>query len=212
MQLLLPFQLNTEQDGVRPLAHQRAVVQALGRLQPQDNLTGLRITGADGTGKTTLLKAWAKVQNVPYFGTDWLDLPEGNMLVLDDITAYNAVQQQQVFHWYNAHRLEPAVLLVASDVALQDAEGFLPDLRSRLLTLPAVELPLPDEVDLDGLLEQWAQERQVDLDVKVRAYMLTHLGRDPAALKACFEGVDVYALQQRRGITVPLVQEYLKVY
>ena len=210
MQLLLPITPHEDYAAeLLPLPHQQLALNALNKLQPVNYLTGLRLYGPDGTGKTTLLSVWAKTQNMTFLSKDWLELPKTNQLILDDVDELNAHQQEQLFHWYNAHRQQEALLLISSTQSLRDCKNFLPDLRSRLLTLPAVELDLPDEASMSDLLQNWAKNRQVELNAPVMNYILTHTARDPAIQHKLLKDLDELSLQEQRPITVPLVKTLL---
>ena len=84
---------------------------------------------------------------------------------------------------------------------------MLPDLRSRLGSLPVFQLPRLEEDELGSLLQFRAGLRGLSLSKEVVAYILGRAPRSSTALMALLDRLDREALARGRGITVPLINE-----
>jgi len=86
----------------------------------------------------------------------------------------------------------------------------LPDLASRLRAAAAVEVALPDEDLLAGVLLKLLNDRQVRVAPEVVRYVLPRMERSFAALHRLVDALDRAALAQHREITVPLAKAVLE--
>lgn len=168
---------------------------------------GLVMYGEVGVGKTHLLALWSGQHKA----VNALSMPPvaGAVLAIDDVDQLSASQQEQLFHWFNALKEQGGQLLFTSTQPVAQL-ALLPDLQSRLLTLPQVEIGLPAEQDLAKLLLKWADDRQLQLDQPVVKYLMTRAARSPGKLEAMVAQLDQTSLAQKRAITIPFVRELLE--
>lgn len=173
--------------------------------------------GGSGCGKTHLLKAvraglqdqgacigWldASVQVPADFDERWA------AVLLDDVHAFNASQQQAAFNWFvNAQTQQIAVLAAGSlppaDLKLRD------DLRTRLGWGHVFALQALSEAERRAVLRQAADSRGIFLSDEVMDFMLTRFSRDLASLMELLDLMDGYALQTQRAITIPLIKSMM---
>src|SRR5439155_20205658 len=85
----------------------------------------------------------------------------------------------------------------------------LPDLRSRLLAMPSVEVMPPDDALIGAVLLKLFADRQLTVGEEVVIYMLHHMERSFAAASRLVAALDAAALAAQRRITVPLVRQVL---
>jgi DnaA family protein len=174
--------------------------------------------GPGGSGKTHLLKAAREALREQGARVGWLDVsvhdaPEFNeswaAVVLDDVHLYTAAQQHTAFNWFvNAQALQRPVLAAGE---LPPAELQLrEDLRTRLGWGHIFGMRLLSEPERRSVLRQAADERGVFLGDEVMDYMLTRFSRDLGSLMELLELLDGYALQTKRGITVPLIKAMME--
>jgi DnaA family protein len=174
--------------------------------------------GSEGSGKTHLLLAvqtalreqgatigWldASVQDPPEFDERWA------AVVLDEVHLYDSEQQYAAFNWFvNAQTSRCWVLasgtLPPADLPLRD------DLRSRLGWGHIFQLHMLSEPERRGVLRQAAEARGVCLGDEVMDFMLTRFSRDLGSLMELLNQLDRYALQTKRGITIPLIKSMLE--
>ena len=174
--------------------------------------------GSSGSGKTHLLKAVREALREQSAAVGWLDAtvqepPEFNegwaAVLLDDVHLFTAVQQQAAFNWFvNAQTYQLWVLgagaLPPSDLKLRD------DLRTRLGWGHVFQLHVLSEPELRAVLRQAADARGVFLGDEVMDFILTRFSRDLGSLMELLDLIDGYALQTKRGITIPLIKSMLE--
>jgi DnaA family protein len=173
--------------------------------------------GCTGSGKTHLLKAVQAALKEQGASVGWIDPgvsapPEYQdhwaALLMDDVQAFNAVQQQAAFNWFvNAQTHQIAVLaagcLPPADLKLRD------DLRTRLGWGHVFALAALSEPERRAVLRQAADARGMFLSDEVMDFMLTRFSRDLGSLMELLDLMDGYALQTQRVITIPLIKSMM---
>jgi DnaA family protein len=200
------------------LRHLELWVGAAGSGNPARSPVPSYLWGAEGSGKTHLLKAvqaalreqgassgWldASVLDPPEFSEDWV------VVLLDDVHLYTALQQQTAFNWFvNAQTYQRGVLaagaLPPADLKMRD------DLRTRLGWGHVFQLQLLGEPDRRAVLRQAADARGLFLSDEVMDFMLTRFSRDLGSLMELLVLMDGYALQTKRAITIPLIKSMMQ--
>jgi len=84
------------------------------------------------------------------------------------------------------------------------------DLRTRLGWGHVYQLQLLDESQRRAVLRQHAEARGVFLKDEVMDFILTRFSRDLGSLVQLLDALDVYALQNQRPITIPLIKSMLQ--
>jgi DnaA family protein len=169
--------------------------------------------GLGGCGKTHLLMAVRATLLAQGESVGWLDAGGGvtdfderwTAVLMDDVHAFNAVQQQTAFNWFvNAQTQQIAVLaagaLPPADLKLRD------DLRTRLGWGHVYALQTLDESQRRTVLRANADARGIVLSDEVMDFMLTRFSRDLGSLMELLNLMDGYALQTQRAITIPLIK------
>lgn len=173
--------------------------------------------GVGGSGKTHLLKAVQDAVQSQGASVGWLDTgvqkpPEFDetwcVVLMDDVHTYSAEQQHAAFNWFvNAQTHRCWVLAAGSlppaDLKLRD------DLRSRLGWGHVFQLQMLNEAERRAVLRQAADARGIFLGEEVMDFMLTRFSRDLGSLMELLTLLDDYALQTKRGITIPLIKSMM---
>ena len=173
--------------------------------------------GSHGSGKTHLLKAVQEALREQGATVGWLDAsvmepPEFDerwaAVMMDDVHLFTAVQQHAAFNWFvNAQTHQCGVLGAGAsppaDLKLRD------DLRTRLGWGHIFQLHVLSEQERRAVLRQAAQTRGVSLSDEVMDFMLTRFSRDLGSLMELLDLIDGYALQTKRGITIPLIKSMM---
>ena len=174
--------------------------------------------GDSACGKSHLLQAVRSALQQQGASVGWLDAsvltePEfderWSCVLLDDVHAFNATQQQHAFNWFvHAQTLQLAVLasgaLPPADLKLRD------DLRTRLGWGHVFALQTLAEPERRAVLRQAADARGLFLSDEVMDFMLTRFSRDLGSLMELLNLMDGYALQTRRAITIPLIKTMME--
>ena len=174
--------------------------------------------GGSGSGKTHLLKSAREALREQGASVGWLDASvhepppysdNWSAVVLDDVHLYTATQQHAAFNWFiNAQTSQRAVLAAGemppADLKLRD------DLRTRLGWGHVFALRVLSEPERRAVLRQTADARGVFLSDEVMDFMLTRFSRDLGSLMQLLEQLDVFAMQAKRAITVPLLKAMLE--
>lgn len=175
------------------------------------------IWGISGSGKTHLLKAVREALREQGARVGWLDAsvlepPEfeeaWSAVMLDDVHLYTAEQQHAAFSWFvNAQTHHRAVLAAGdrppADLLLRD------DLRTRLGWGHVFHLQVLSEPERRAVLRRAADARGVFLGDEVMDYMLSRFSRDLGSLMELLALIDGYALQTKRGVTIPLIKSMM---
>lgn len=174
--------------------------------------------GRSGSGKTHLLKAVQLALLQQGSAVGWLDAsmleppvfnPRWAAVLIDDVQAYNSLQQHVAFNWFINAQGQQSWLLAAGqfppiDLPLRD------DLRTRLGWGHVFQLQLLSEPERRAVLRQAADARGVFLSDEVMDFMLTRFSRDLGSLMQLLDLIDGYALQTKRAITIPLIKAMLE--
>jgi chromosomal replication initiation ATPase DnaA len=99
------------------------------------------------------------------------------------------------------------VLLVAARQPPASWAVALPDLDSRLRTVLAIGIGLPDDALLGAVLVKHFTDRQLRVAPEVIAYLLMHMERSFAAAAEMVSRLDVVSLRERRSVTVALARQ-----
>lgn len=172
-----------------------AALAALGTPASTDRC--LYLWGEAGSGRSHLLSAWRT-----HHAND------ASCLAIDDVDRLDSTAQVSLFNLYNRARAGEAWLLVAgpcapAQLALRD------DVRSRLAWGLSFEiLPLTDDEKRAALINR-AHAHGMQMAPEMLDYLLARARRDMPSLIALIDALDLYSLETKRPVTLPLVRELL---
>jgi DnaA family protein len=177
--------------------------------------------GHNGSGKTHLLQAVAHHIEEQGALVGWMDKsitqpeefnPQWEVVLLDDVQDYSAVQQHMAFNWFvnaatpGAAR-QPWVL--AAGCAPPPDLPLREDLRTRLGWGHVFHLQLLDDDQRREVLMKHARALGMHLGKDLLDYLLSRFSRDLGHLIDLLEQLDNYALQTQRPLTIPLLRAML---
>ena len=175
----------------------------------------LAVYGPEGSGKTHLTHVWARRSGAGILSRDEVAgqiaqqiVGDSGSCVLDD--AEGAVDEETLLHLYNYLAEIGGTLLLAARRPPAQWGLVLADLASRLATVPAVGISLPDDELLGALLVKHFHDRQLKVDDDVLVYLLPRMERSFAAAEAVVEALDRLGLSEGRAVTVPLARKVLE--
>ena len=172
----------------------------------------LILTGPPGSGKSHLAAIWAEQA-----GAEVADARaiaglhlNGNLAVEDiDALAGNRPAEETLFHLYNAATAAGYSLLLTSSSTPVSLGLSLPDLLSRLQSLPLVQLRDPDDDLLRAVLIKQFADRQVVTDARLLDYLLPRIERSFESVIGFVTDLDRYSLERKRPVTWRLAAELL---
>jgi len=178
---------------------------------------GLIVWGPEGSGKSHLASVWA-VRSAAYRLTlaeaiEHLGAMARPIVLIEDVERElqgGDAAEHALFHAYNLIAQGSGALLLTAREAPARWTMRLPDLRSRMQALPAVELRAPDDSMLAAVLSKLFADRQMPPDADVIQFIASRIERRFSALGAVVETLDRAALAAQRAVTVPFARQVLR--
>ncbi len=115
-----------------------------------------------------------------------------------------------IFRLHTLMQDSPGRLYVASTAPPASLRFRLPDLRSRLLAAPVLQLHELDEDGQVAALELRASRRGLELSREAAAWLVHRMPRDMHSLCGVLDRLDEAALAAQRRLTVPFLRQVLE--
>ena len=173
------------------------------------------IIGPHGAGKSHLAAIWAEragARTVSGHALLRADVPTHlatGALVIEDVVPGN-IDEAALFHLFNFASEGDAYLLFTASQRIDGAGLQVPDLVSRLRSIPSVALSPPDDALLSAVLVKLFADRQLAVDEGVVAYLLQRIERSLAGARTVVAKLDNAALARGRAVTKQLASEVLR--
>ena len=100
-------------------------------------------------------------------------------------------------------------MLFSSNQVAKDLGIELPDLKSRLVAIPAFELPELTEKEKISALKESAQRKGLMFEERVLTYIINHTSRSLSDLLKLMFDLDIFSLERKRKISISLVRDLL---
>lgn len=172
------------------------------------------IVGPSGSGKSHLANVWRlasgarAVEARDVRESDLDALVEGRALVVEDADR-SGISDLTLFHLLNLCKEREVSLLLTAREAPVDWPIRLPDLASRLRSIPAVTIGQPDDGLLRAVLVKQFADRQLDVTPQVISYLTARMERSMGEAGRVVERLDRAALEAQRRITRQFAREAL---
>ncbi|MEM8698695.1 MAG: chromosomal replication initiator DnaA [Pseudomonadota bacterium] len=175
------------------------------------------LVGPSRAGKSHLAEVWAQETGGTIYAATDLGMGDwqGPMLLedVDDLATLpdpsRRAAETAFFHLYTRQSAEHWPLLLTGGSEPARWPILLPDLASRLATLPLARIELPDDVLLSSLMFKLFADRQLAVEPSVIAYLVKRMERSCEAADRLVTDLDHAALQLKRPVTVPFVREIM---
>lgn len=171
----------------------------------------LAVWGADGCGKTHLLRLWAERTGATRLDGRTLEspaqLPPSGPAAIDD--ADLVPDETTLLHTLNTARDRGLFLLLTARRPPARWNASLPDLSSRLRAITAVEIQPPDDGFLAMLLAMLLADRQLVVPDALQDWLLRRLPRTPGALRDAVSRLDRISLADGKPVTRALASRLL---
>ncbi len=176
----------------------------------------LIVYGPAGCGKTHLAHVFAARSQAVFVNAASLTpddpprlLQMQQSIIIEDADTGER-DERSLLHLYNGAKENGLFLLLTAEHAPTRWNLALPDLRSRILSLPSVEISPPDDTLLGALVVKLFADRQLQIGQDVLAYLVPRMERSFAAAQRLVAEADRAALSARRTITIPLLRDVLE--
>jgi chromosomal replication initiation ATPase DnaA len=189
----------------------RAAAEAVLR----DGWTGpIYLEGPPACGKTLLASLWCDWAGGTLWQTQALSLEAARpdaarAFAVDGLERLPAGSEEPLFHLFNAVTRGHGRLLLTGRLAPRALEVALPDLRTRLNSVPVVRIEPPDDDLLVRLMLHLAERRQLAVPPDVLPFLLGRMARTYAAAVNVIEALDRLSLEQGRPVGRDLAAEAL---
>ena len=172
----------------------------------------LLLIGPTGAGKTHLAHIWAASSAGTVLPPAELrqrlpDLAPDAAIALDNADAPGR-DEAALFHLFNTLAASGRLLLTATTPP-RDWGLTLPDLFSRLQSMPQLRLAPPDDALLSAVLVKLFADRQITVPPNLIAYLVTRMERSIAAARSLVAALDAAALAQASPVSRTLAAELL---
>ena len=101
-------------------------------------------------------------------------------------------------------------IMITSSLAPKDLKFKLLDLKSRILSLPSIELKFPDDLLLEQIFLKQFLDKGVMVEKEVISFLLKRVDRSFDSVYNLVSKIDFASLEKSRKITIPFVKKYLE--
>lgn len=183
----------------------------------------LILLGESGSGKSHLVDFWAKESSglkIPIFDLcvrDVIELSHRKALIIenvDEIKSYAPAAKERIeekfFHLINATVQASCYLMITTSSPVSSWNIQLPDLISRLNSMPIVELLPPDDQLLMAVLLKQFDDRQLTVSPEFIAFVSKRINRTYESISKFVDAIDQIALKQKKDITIPVARKIIE--
>ncbi len=176
----------------------------------------LALVGEAGAGKTHLTHVWAALSGAPIIPAADLspDPDPPRHIAIEDVdtladlpSPQKSRQEETLFHLYNALSASGGTLLVTGRNTPSQWAIALPDLASRLQSIPVARIEPPDDALLTALLVKHFADRQLKVKPDLIAFLVPRIERSFAAVERMVDFLDREALARGRKLNTALASE-----
>lgn len=115
-----------------------------------------------------------------------------------------------MFHFFNIAREKNRYFVLVSRSHPSLWQIGLNDLRSRLFTLPAINIKNPGDELLLKIAKKLSKDFGIVISEESLQYMMNFIDRNVATISNTLKILDKLALQKRKTINVNFIKSYLK--
>lgn len=149
--------------------------------------------------KSTALTAFSRDDLAPYDG-----------YILDGVAKSDKWDEEALFHFMNYLAETGKSAFITSHQPISQMAWRLPDLSSRLRSLAAQQVSLPDDDLLEALLDSYFMNRQCQVAEPAMRYILARVERSYQAVADIAQAIDKASLAEKKPVTTALVRALLQ--
>lgn len=120
-----------------------------------------------------------------------------------------SVDEEEIFHAWNAAMASRRPLLIVTDEAPPAWEIALPDLASRLAATSRVAIAPPDDALIGALLQRGFARRGMAVPPPLAPWLTRRIERSYTAIERVVDLLNQVSLEHQRRLTVPMARDAL---
>jgi len=136
-------------------------------------------------------------------------LSEKKCLIIENIELLTS--ETLLFHLYNMLLENKNNLMITSKLTMSQISFELPDLKSRLLSLPQVNIGFPDDRLLKNLLIKQFLDKGILVEMEVIYYLIKRIDRSFEAISKLVSKIDFKSIEKSKKITIPFIKNTIKL-
>ena len=136
-------------------------------------------------------------------------LSEKKCLIIENLESYTS--ETLLFHLYNMLLENKNNLMLTSKLNMSQINFELPDLKSRLLSMPQVNIGFPDDRLLKNLLIKQFLDKGILVEMDVIDYLIKRIDRSFEAISKLVAKIDFKSLEKAKKITIPFIKNTIKL-
>ena len=179
------------------------------------NVPGLNIFGAPLSGKSHLANIWRSKSNALSIKNPSLDIIGVRELLVDHKNILidnfdNSWKEEPLLHLYNLVQEIGGSFIIISEQPVSQMDIKLRDLASRVSTMSTVELKLPDDEIIKGVMRKLFKDRQIDVSNDVVNYLCRRMERSFKEVGRLVDRLDKISLSEKNTINLSLARRILQ--
>ena len=179
------------------------------------NVPGLNIFGAPSSGKSHLANIWRSKSNALSIENPSLDIIGVRDLLVDHKNILidnfdNSWKEEPLLHLYNLVQEIGGSFIIISEQPVSQMDIKLRDLASRVSTMSTVELKLPDDEIIKGVMRKLFKDRQIDVSNDVVNYLCRRMERSFKEVGRLVDRLDKISLSEKNTINLSLARRILQ--
>ena len=136
-------------------------------------------------------------------------LSEKKCLIIENLESLTS--ETLLFHIYNMLLENKNNLMLTSKLTMSQIRFELPDLKSRLLSMPQVNIGFPDDRLLKNLLIKQFLDKGILVEMDVIDYLIKRIDRSFEAIPKLVSKIDFKSLEKAKKITIPFIKNTIKL-
>ena len=136
-------------------------------------------------------------------------LSQKKCLIIENIELLTS--EALLFHLYNMLLENKNNLMLTSNLTIPQISFELPDLKSRLLSMPQVNIGFPDDRLLKNLLIKQFLDKGILVEMDVIDYLIKRIDRSFEAISKLVSKIDFQSLEKAKKITIPFIKNTIKL-
>ena len=179
------------------------------------NVSGLNVFGAPSSGKSHLANIWKTKSNALAINDPALDVINVRELLVDHKNVLidnfdNSWKEEPVLHLYNLIQELGGSFIIISEQPVSQMDIKLRDLASRVSTMSTVELKLPDDKIIKGVMRKLFKDRQIEVSNDVVNYLCRRMERSFKEVARLVDRLDKISLSEKNAISLSLARRILQ--